>query len=878
MLLSWFYFFHLLHLGFALTKDQIFQNDWQTVNIGVPISSIEVNNKIITFSDLGVLAILNSTTGDVLYRYQSELPSIDRSSRLIADSSNNEQILNFINFESSSKLLLWNILNHHGIINNEFNFDDRIIEVSWRDNYIFLVNEYTIIQIDLASQNHISNIYTSTESIKKAKIFTSELNNITYTIFETCDQVYFSSLSNFELKPFHKCSVTHARFQQSDENLLICNNSAVYAFDSFGIEEITNGENMINDKISANSLSNSPLKSFEIINNNDILVFNDYTIKNFNIKALNFTSDKEIDIPHSLYDSSYHSFKINRSVNGTDINLLIVSSSMVIEYYKNGELLWINDQSFVKVKDLIIVDSKLQSSIISDEMTLDSNYNIFKSYLRRIVHNYNSIFGKSRHNLDDKTRFGMSKNIVLLSENGKITVSTLYKDIDNKLPKDQLIFTPPVKLTKLLELDNNVFALSDDKNIYEIDIAHGKIIPKSVEFVSSNFKFIKQSESEYDVIKVPSFREDEIYTTFFSKTENRITGQLLYNNEQSETWNFSPKNEKILSLSKRSYSNYDVAQNALVLSDRSTLYKYLIPNIGIITTLKTIENTKFVKFYIINLVSGQRYGIFEKKLGLSFTENDIHIAFEENFVVFTVPDRFSPLDSQICSIDLFEVLKPNQKLTKDVVSLSAFDSPILPAFATQCYVIPGLAITDLTISNTKHNIATKTVILRTSYGQIISIPKMIIDGRRNGIIGDFKSIRNSDSEVISLNGTDVFSKSQTISSSIYFSSISSRFAYDPIININPQSILSHHRKLITNKDNGKTFLTTKPTELESTTYVISVDGDIFVTILRPSGSFDKLTSSFNTKVVIMTIIILVLGIALIRPKTERIKLLGKWIL
>lgn len=878
MLLCWYYFFYLVHAVFALNKDQIFQNDWQTVNIGVPISSIETNNKIITFSDLGVFAIINSTTGDVLYRYQSELPLSDRSSGLIEHHSNDNQILNFINFESSSKLLLWNISNNHGIINSEFNFDDKIIEVSSRNNYIYLITEHNIVQLDLASKNQISNIYTSIESIQKAKLFTSQLNNVTYVIFEIDDQAYFSSLSDFELKPFHQCSVTSARFHQSEENLLICNNSAVYAFDSFGIEEISNGENMINDKLSANSLSNLPLQSFEIISNDNILIFNDYTINAFNIKALTFVSNSEINIPPSLYDSSYHSFKINNSINGTDINLLIVSSSMVIEYYKNGELLWTNDQSFVKVKDLIIVDSELQSSTIYDEMMLDSSYNILKSYFRRVFHNYNSIFGKYKYNLDDVTRFGMSQKIVMLSENGKINVSKLYKDKNSKLSQRQLIFTPPVNLTKLFELDKNVYALSDDKKIYEIDIVRGKIFPKSEEFVFSNFKYIKKSESEYDVIKVPSLKGEDIYTTFFSKADNTITGQLFYNNEQTETWNFSPSGEKIVSLDKRSYGNYDVSQNALVLPDRSTLYKYLIPNIGIITTLKTVENTKFVKFYIINLVSGQTYGIFEKSVCYKFNESDIHIAFEENFVIFTVPDKFSPLDSQICSIDLFEVLKPDQKLTKNIESLSAFDTPLLPAFSSQCFVIPGLQITGLTISNTKHNIATKTVILRTSFGQIISIPKMIIDGRRNGIIGDFKTMLNPILEIISLNGTDTFSKPQTMSSSIYFSSISSRFSYDPIISINPQSILTHHRKLITSKNHGKTFLTTRPTELESTTYVINVDGDVFVTILRPSGSFDKLTSSFNVKVVIMTIIVLVLSIALIRPKTERIRLLGKWIL
>ena len=154
MKLNCFVIFHLLSTALCLTQDQIFQNDWQSVNIGIPIDTIESDNKIITFTDIGVFAILNSISGDVLYRYQSEILPISSkiNSGLVESSSNTttNQILNFINFDNSnSKLLLWSISNHHGVIEKEYNFPYNIIDVKSNDDFIYIISDQNILFIDL---------------------------------------------------------------------------------------------------------------------------------------------------------------------------------------------------------------------------------------------------------------------------------------------------------------------------------------------------------------------------------------------------------------------------------------------------------------------------------------------------------------------------------------------------------------------------------------------------------------------------------------------------------------------------------------------------------------------------------------------------------
>ncbi|GAV27374.1 hypothetical protein PMKS-000839 [Pichia membranifaciens] len=870
------YVFLLAFLSYtlALTQDQIFQNDWQTVNIGVPFASVHTDQRIFTLSELGIFSIINATTGGILYRYQSEISPIRPTSGLVEVS--NKQIISFINYEEDSsrniksKLFLWGLLKSYGVIEKELDFTSNIVAVLLKDDHIYVVDERHILDIDIKSDYEITTLYKSEHPIVDARIFYSALDKSIYAAFEIGSKVFFSTLSNFVPIHFDGCRIKRMRFHNSLENLMICNDSDVYAFDSFGYRKLKSGRNMINEKLSAESLSADPIKGFEVVKDH-ILIESENEITLFNHEYLSLSADAKSFLSYPLSDSIHHSFHVSK--NSTEINLLVVSPNNVVDYYRNGELLWSNDQSFVDIKDFVVVGSELKSSLTVDELIFEKSSNILLSYFRRIRHNYQSLFGKLDSTLDEAHRFGMSKYLIALSENGKIGVFSMYKN-ENNTPQLEKIFTPQIQFTHLYKIDRKIYALHD-ASIYEVDIKLGQITKKSETFVSSNFKILQNQDSKAEFVQTDA---REFYTVSVSTSSNSIQGHF-WNDKQLDSWNFSPKDENILSLAKRSYGNVDVAQNAIVLPDRSSLYKYLIPNVGVLTTHKEGEASDSIVFYLINLITGQVYGRLEKEVNKSInTNHDVHVTFEENFIVFTVPDKSSFIDTQICSIDLFEVLKPDKKLSGKSAVISAFDEPILPMFASQCFLLPGTSVRGLSISRTRHNIATKDIILLTNMGRVVAFPKMIVDGRRNGIIGGFKNFNSVESSVILLDDAKVSPFPQRISSSKYASSIASKFAYDPIISVNPQAVLTHHRKLVVNNLSGSTFLFTEPTELESTTYVVSIDGDIFVTFLRPSSSFDRLTSSFNSKVVIATIVVLLIGIASVRPKIQRNKILGRWAL
>lgn len=854
-------FFSLIN---ALTDDQIYKSDWQTANVGVPFDSISLDDKLLTLSNLGIFSVINSTNGDILYRFNTDIDTIDSSSGLVKSINDNDnEIVLFLNFDTfeKSKLLVWNFDDAltPPSVKYEIDLPYKILSVFSVNSIIYIVDERRIFSL---INNEFDILFeTDNKLINSSKINYNKINNELFVFVDIDNKTYYSAMTKIDFQLLNGCPIQNILFNQHMKNLLICNKDTVYEFDKYSIQKINKKKNSIDDKISVNSLLNSDIDSYELID--DFVVINsNNTINFFNYKSLNISLGYSFETPKSFQNSIYHKFNI---VSNSVSNLFIVTKDHVLEYYLNGKLQWKIDESFSNIIDIVIISSNFIPDLSIDDLIIEENSNILISYITRLKNNYNSLFGNSikKSTMNQLNRFGMSKKMIALTENGKIGIYNLFK---NSNSSSQLIdiFNPDIKFVKLYSQNERLLGLTIDSTIYEIDVDTGRISLLTENFLNDNFKILKHSESEIDYIQT---NLKEFYTTSISLKSNTVNGHLINDDNQLNTWNYNSQNE-IVSLTKRSYDNNEVAQNAIILPDKSVLYKYLIPNLGVITSFKK----GIVFFDLINLITGQSYAKFTKEINDKINPfNDILIKFEENFIIFTLPHINNQLDSEICVIDLFESLQPDNKLTNNIKSYSAFDDLILPSFASQCFILPNIKIDDLAISKTKNNISFKNLIIRSSFGKILSIPKMIIDGRRNGFIGDFNNIKLNP---IPLNNNGK-NNLKNIYASKFAKSISSRFPYDPLLNLNPQSILTHSRKLINNPYNNQfKILLTEPTELESTTYVISINNDIFVTFLKPSGSFDRLTDSFKTKFLIITIIILLSMILLLYPKIANKKLSG----
>jgi hypothetical protein len=69
---------------------------------------------------------------------------------------------------------------------------------------------------------------------------------------------------------------------------------------------------------------------------------------------------------------------------------------------------------------------------------------------------------------------------------------------------------------------------------------------------------------------------------------------------------------------------------------------------------------------------------------------------------------------------------------------------------------------------------------------------------------------------------------------------------------------------------------TAPSLLESTSLVLAVGTDLFLTRVATSGTFDVLSENFNKVQLVLTVVGLAVAIAVTKPMVRRKKLRERW--
>ena len=71
-------------------------------------------------------------------------------------------------------------------------------------------------------------------------------------------------------------------------------------------------------------------------------------------------------------------------------------------------------------------------------------------------------------------------------------------------------------------------------------------------------------------------------------------------------------------------------------------------------------------------------------------------------------------------------------------------------------------------------------------------------------------------------------------------------------------------------------IVTAPSLLESTSLVLAVGTDLFLTRAATSGTFDVLSENFNKVQLVLTVVGLAVAIAVTKPMVRRKKLRERW--
>ncbi|KAM5541019.1 hypothetical protein V8D89_005330 [Ganoderma adspersum] len=311
-----------------------------------------------------------------------------------------------------------------------------------------------------------------------------------------------------------------------------------------------------------------------------------------------------------------------------------------------------------------------------------------------------------------------------------------------------------------------------------------------------------------------------------------------------QTWSLPfPADQDILSLFSRPTD--PVASLGKVLGNRTTLYKYLNPNVlGVLTGPPSTAPVSDKATCGVYLVDGAKGTILYQAVVPSVGGRcDVKAVLVENWLVYHYYDNDVGVNQakgyRIVSVELYEGKGIDDKRkSSDMSSLSNSTTDV--SVYEQAFVFPR-GVRTLTPTSTTYGISVKDIIVANENGQIQSFPRRFLDPRRP----KHKPTAEESEEWL--------------------------IQYDAVLPDDPKRVLSHQYQVVKIRK-----VITSPALLESTSLVFAYGLDLFFTRVAPSNTFDVLSESFNKAQLVITIAGLALAIVVVKPIVARKKLRERW--
>jgi hypothetical protein len=324
----------------------------------------------------------------------------------------------------------------------------------------------------------------------------------------------------------------------------------------------------------------------------------------------------------------------------------------------------------------------------------------------------------------------------------------------------------------------------------------------------------------------------------FSLLDGVLTGSLESQPSSEPVWSFTPPNgERILGYTARPLRD-PVASIGKVLGDRRVLYKYLNPNLVLVTAVS--ESTRTASVYLLDSASGQL--LHTMSHSDVDTSRPIPSTLSENWFSYslTVDSSSSPeaRGYQLVVSDLYESPLPDDRGPLGASSNSSTIQPSTfkgdaakPYVLSQSYQIAA-EISHMAVTQTRQGITSRELIITIpSTNSLVGIPRQIIDPRRP--IGRDPT-PNEQAEGLA--------------------------RYTPLLPLDSKWHLTHKYEVLGIKD-----VITSESGIESTSLVFAYGHDIFGTRVAPSFAFDILGKGFNKVQMLLTVAALFVGVLFVAP-------------
>ncbi|EPS34441.1 hypothetical protein PDE_09405 [Penicillium oxalicum 114-2] len=330
--------------------------------------------------------------------------------------------------------------------------------------------------------------------------------------------------------------------------------------------------------------------------------------------------------------------------------------------------------------------------------------------------------------------------------------------------------------------------------------------------------------------------------------DGRLLG-WVETDSKSPVWDFvPPAGQRVVKAVSRP-SHDPVASIGKVLGDRSVLYKYLNPNLVLVTAVNEEDHT--AGFYLLDGVSGKvLYSV--SRAGVDPTQ-PITSAISENWFAYSffgdAVGESSAKGYQLVVSELYESPIANDRgplgSAGNYSSLhnGRGNSLSLPHVVSQSFVIAE-PISHMAVTQTRQGITVRQLLcVLPSSNAIVGIPRQVLDPRRP-----------VDRDATSAEAEEGL------------------FRYAPFLEFDGRWYLTHSRDVT-----GIKSILTGSTLLESTGLVFAYGGDIFGTRTTPSQAFDILGKSFSKLQLVLTVVALTGGVIFLAPlaRAKQVNMLWK---
>ncbi|MDI1493061.1 MAG: hypothetical protein OHK93_004845 [Ramalina farinacea] len=562
-----------------------------------------------------------------------------------------------------------------------------------------------------------------------------------------------------------------------------------------------------------------------------------------------------------------------------------------LEVIRNGESLWVTSEGLTGVVAAAFVDLTKDDDRAQD-LALEGQSNFVSAYIHRLTRHMKELqnlfvwmmdrydgvksgeasLNQNANLLQD--RFGFNKVVIIATRSGRLAaVSTgMHGKVIWNI---QAVTLEPGINWDVMSIDaedDTALIRAAQGEFLRVESATGKILHHQGAGLLSGLKTTipvldaqgRQAllptnlDGSLGDIPLTSFEDGTIVVT--KDDDGTIKGwNVAGKGKVTQAWRFTPfPGQSIYDVNHRP-THDPVTSIGKVLGDRNVLYKYLNPNLILMTCTNTHDSS--VTFYLLDSTSGAilhsiKHPDVDLRQPISSTISGNSFAYSLfSRLLSHEPLQLEPQKLQgyqLVVSEIFESPFPNDRGPLNSATNYSSRQPFIaddekavrpPHVISQTFFIPG-PISRMSTTSTLQGITTRSLLCIAPHtNSLVAFPGQMLDPRRP--VGRDPTPAEMEEGL---------------------------FRYNAVLDFDGKWTLNHKRETL-----GLSHVIAAPSQLESTTLVFAYgDADLFGTRSSPIGGFDILGKGFSKLQLVGTVAALAVGTMVLAPLVRKKQIDSIW--